>query len=134
MHRNLMFFRHQSSGSRRRPTRFGQGVASLAVALLGLLSWLAADPEAHEFFHPEAAACSTCGHAHESDATSRGGADEHHCVVTAFAAGGTDLALFTDFVLLGLRQIAHLAPGVGVAARSTPRSRHAPSCGPPARA
>jgi len=126
-----MFFRHQSPGSRRRPTRFGQGVAWLAAALLGVLSWLAADPEAHEFFHPEAAACSTCGHAHESDATPRGGADEHRCVVTAFAAGGTDLAIFAVFVLLGLRLIAHLAPVVGAAARSSPRSRHAPSCGPP---
>jgi len=134
MRRNLMFFRHQFPGSRRRPTRFGQGVAWLAVALLGVLSWLAADPEAHEFFHPEAAACSTCGHAHESDASPTGRADEHHCIVTAFAAGGTDLAILAVFVLLGLRLLAHLAPGIDVVTRATPRSRHAPSCGPPARA
>lgn len=127
----VLFLRFQPSGSRRRPTLLGQVAVWLAVALLGFLSWLAVDPEAHEFLHPEAAACSTCGHAHEPAESPAGGADEHHCVVTAFAAGGTDLAILAVFVLLGLRLMAPLAPVVGVAVRSAPCSRHAPSCGPP---
>lgn len=120
MHPNVMFFRFRSSGFGRRPTVLGQVAAWLAVGLLGLLVWLAADPEAHELFHPDAAAEHADG-------------DEHHCVVTDFTVGGTDLAILAVFVLLGLRLIARLAPVVGVAVRSTPRSRHAPSCGPPVR-
>jgi hypothetical protein len=41
----------------------------VGILLVGLLVWLSADPEAHERFHPDA------------------GKEDHHCVVTEFAAG-----------------------------------------------
>jgi hypothetical protein len=50
-------------------SRLGKVVGVAAVLLVGLLGFLAADPEAHEFFHTDAGQC------------------DHECVVTAFAAG-----------------------------------------------
>jgi len=113
----VLFLRFQHSSSPGRLTLLGQVAAWFAVALLGLLMWFAADPEAHEIFHPDAA-----GHS---------GGEAHHCVVTDFTTGCTDLAILAVFVLVGLRLIVRIAPVIDSVARTTPRHKHAPSCGPP---
>jgi hypothetical protein len=48
---------------------FGRTTAVAGLLLVALLAYLSADPEAHERFHHDA------------------GKDDHHCVVTDFAAG-----------------------------------------------
>jgi hypothetical protein len=136
--------RFHRPGATRRPTLLGQVVAWLAVGLVGLLAWLAADPAAHEFFHPDAAAHpasahdhSACAHDHAADAAGSPSADshdEHRCIVTAFAAGATDLVVVALFVFSGLNLAARLVPTVAHLARAAPSFRHAPSCGPPVRA
>lgn len=134
----MPFLRFHRPGATRRPTHLGRAVAWLAVGLIGLLAWLAADPAAHAFFHPEAAVRAACAHdhavcAHDHAADTGGGDshDEHQCIVTAFAAGATDIFVVAIFVLVGLRLSARLAPVVAFVACATPRLRHAPSCGPP---
>ena len=140
----MPFLRFHRPGATRRPTLLRRAVAWLAVGLIGLLAWLAADPAAHEFFHPDAAgqpACdhghTACAHDHAGDAggaTSADSHDEHRCIVTAFAAGATDLVVVALFVFSGLNLAARLAPTVSHLARAAPSFRHAPSCGPPVRA
>ncbi|MSU67520.1 MAG: hypothetical protein EXS40_02945 [Opitutaceae bacterium] len=129
----MTFLRLHRPGPTRRPTLLGRGVACLAVGLLGLLVWLAADPEAHEFFHPPQVACAACGHAHAAPLPEPAPADEgdHHCIVTDFAAGCTDLAVFAVFAFAGLRLAARGVSAVSFVAPRAPRHRHAPSCGPP---
>src|ERR1700704_6489090 len=62
----LFRFQHKKGGL----SLFGKTMSLVAVLLIGLVSYLASSPEAHEFFHPDA------DHA------------DHDCAVTAFAAGG----------------------------------------------
>jgi len=137
----MAFVRFQHPGSAARPTLLGSAVAWLAVALVGLLAWLAADPAAHEFFHPEAAGHAACGRghaacAHDRDAAAGGSGagdapGDHQCVITAFAAGATDLLVVALFVFSGLRRIVRFIPAIMRVAGDTPFLRHAPSCGPP---
>jgi hypothetical protein len=137
----MPFLHFHRPGATRRPTLLGQVVAWLAVGLVGLLAWLAADPAAHEFFHPDAAGQASCAHGHTAcahdhaaDAPSADSHDEHRCIVTAFAAGATDLVVVALFVFSGLNLAACLVPTVAHLARAAPSFRHAPSCGPPVRA
>jgi hypothetical protein len=137
----MTLLRFHRPGATRRPTLLGRAVAWLAVGLVGLLSWLAADAEAHEFFHPDAAGHSTCAHGHAgcthglpADSEKSTAHDEHQCIVTAFAAGATDVALVACFFFAGLRLTSRLAPAADSIARPEPGVRHAPSCGPPGRA
>jgi hypothetical protein len=142
--REMAFLRFHRPGASRRPSLLGQAVAWLAVGLVGLLAWLAADPAAHEFFHPEAAdhhasahGHAACAHDHADDAegpTSADSHDEHRCIVTTFAAGATDLVVFAFFVFSGLSLAARFVPTVAPIVRAAPSFRHAPSCGPPVRA
>jgi hypothetical protein len=141
MTREMAFFRFHRPGASRRPTLLGQAVAWLAVGLIGLLTWLAVDPEAHEFFHPDAAGHTACAHGHAGGAhehatdpagsPSENSHDEHECIVTAFAAGATDLLVFVLLACAGLSLAAHLVPTLALIARASPHFRHAPSCGPP---
>jgi hypothetical protein len=142
MKREMTFLRLHRPGTSRRPTLVGQAVGWLGVGLIGLLTWLAADPKAHEFFHPDSAGHSACAHrghagcAHDSAADPGGSTthDVHQCIVSAFAAGATDLLVVAIFVLVGLQLAGRLAPAPALIARAAPHFRHAPSCGPPARA
>jgi len=96
-------------------TLAGSSVAWLGVALIALLVWLSADPSAHERFHPDAA-----------------GGDEHHCVVTEFAAGE---AYYLSPVIV-VRPAETIAEVIQVRAIEAPRESAdyvlLPSCGPPA--
>ena len=102
------FNRRQGSSS-----PLGKAVAVAAVLLVGLLGYLSADPEAHEYFHP----CS--GHC------------DHECVVTSFAAGE---GLFT-VPLIGVKPIAAIVQRVHLQARESalesPEFLLLPICGPP---
>jgi hypothetical protein len=104
-------FQHKKGGL----TLFGQAVSVAAVLLIGLVSYLTASPQAHEFFHHDA------GH------------EEHQCVVTSFAAGeGLFLAPQIE-----LRPTAVVVEWVHFASTEVLRDKVAnllpPVCGPPAR-
>lgn len=121
----------------------GKLCACVATALIALLVWLSADPEAHELFHPhESAALARVAPSilrvlHQTapnpaaPALPHHGTAEHHCVICDFAAGCTDVMLFALLVFMGGTRL------IGVTFRfnpSVPRmffGRHAPSCGPP---
>lgn len=96
-----------------RSSIFGRTIGTVAISLVMLLAWLAADPEAHEHFHHDAA--------HE----------DHHCAITDFALG-------EGFYLppaIGVRPAVATVEPVAVEAEDTPREpvHYAllPSCGPP---
>jgi hypothetical protein len=96
-------------------SRFGKMVSVAAVLLVCVLSYLTVNPEAHEFFHPDA------DHA------------EHQCAVTAFAAGeGLYLAPHIE-----VRPMPVVAQSVHFEAREARRESLAyllpPVCGPPVR-
>lgn len=96
-------------------TWFGKTVSVLAIFLIGLVSYLTVNPEAHEFFH------------HDSDHA------DHQCVVTAFAAGeGLCSAPPVD-----VQPVAVVVGRSDVVAveilRQALASRLPPVCGPPVR-
>ena len=87
-----------------------------AVLLVGLLVFLAADPEAHEFFHD---------HAKDAD---------HACVVTAFATGES----YYTLPVVSLPPDLTIVRVVHASARESLREpvsyRLLPICGPPSAA
>jgi len=96
-------------------SRFGKLVSVAAALLVAVLSYLTVNPEAHEFFHPDA------DHA------------DHQCAVTAFAAGeGLYLAPQIE-----MRPTAVVVERVHFVAGEVRRDSTAfilpPVCGPPAR-
>jgi hypothetical protein len=78
-----------------------------------LLAWLAADPQAHEYFHHDA------GH------------EDHHCAITDFALGEG----FYLPPVIGVRPVVTVFESVSFDALETLRERVdyalLPSCGPP---
>lgn len=132
----MVFFRAHRSGSGRRPTLLGQAVAWLAIGVVGLLAWLAVDPAAHAWLHAEGAHGASCadGHTgctHQHAPAKDHSADDHHCVVTDFAAGATDILQVALLVVFALRTVAQFLPLDGDTPRAASFLRHAPSCAPP---
>jgi len=130
--------RHRSSGLRRRPSCWQQAVAWLGAGLIGILTWLAADPGAHEYFHFERAPAALEAHDHADRAHNHAAGeghdthDEHQCIVTDFAAGATDVIVVSLLVFASLRLIARIATPSSALVLPAARFRHAPTCGPPA--
>jgi hypothetical protein len=112
-----------------RPTPLHRFTAAVGVALVLLLTWLAADPTAHRALH--AGEHDGCSHAH--DAAEAGGAqtDEHGCVIAKFAHGQVE-ALVPPVVWA-----APLAVEIATSERAdqqvclSPLHRLPPGCGPP---
>ncbi|WP_438481413.1 hypothetical protein [Oleiharenicola lentus] len=115
------------------PTRWLRVVALLGVGLVGVLSWLAANPMAHAAWHAasgETGGCAQHGQAHDESGASQGDNDAG-CVITAFLAGATDLLALLFLVLLfALRVLVRVRPVDFFPVESSGRA-HAPSCGPP---
>jgi len=67
-------------------------LAAAHLVLLGLILWLAADPEAHRKFHElsETGAGHQHTEAHGNDSEGHHDEDESHCVVTLFQQGKLD--------------------------------------------
>jgi hypothetical protein len=92
---------------------FGRTAILAAILLIGLVSYLASNPEAHEYFHPDA------GH------------ENHECVITAFAAGeGFQLQLV---IVVQPRLAEEWARPLDKVQRAPERTDYAllPICGPP---
>ena len=87
----------------------------MAVLLIGVLAYLAADPAAHERLHPDA------GH------------EDHECVVTTFAAGealyvAPQIVVRPMPVVVGRVEVA-----VQTVVLETTHDLLPPACGPPVR-
>lgn len=139
----MIRFRFQRPGFRR-PTLLGRATAWLAAVSVIVLTWLAADPAAHDCFHPRESAALTCVHpailaalhlAHENASLPRGMASaahvHHRCVICDFAAGCTDVTVIAFFIFAGFRIILQLRVVSDAVRSARSRDKHAPSCGPP---
>ena len=91
----------------------GRTVSVLAILLVGLVSYLAVNPTAHEFFHPDA------------------GDTDHECVVTAFAAS-EGLFVPPQLDLRPASEVVRQIHLIAVEVQHDPLSRLLPPvCGPP---
>jgi hypothetical protein len=91
-----------------------------SVALVLLLTVLAASPAAHEWIH---------GHAEGAAQTA--GADEDGCVVTLFAHGAFSAVVFAALLIVCFFPIAVVPGSRETPGRSVPRYWLPPLCGPP---
>ena len=93
----------------------GQAAGLAAALLVGLLAYLVASPEAHEYFHPDA------------------GTTHHQCVVTEFASGeGYTLAAI--IVVQPAVVTAEVVVVTAVRPATAARFLLRPICGPPSAA
>jgi hypothetical protein len=116
---------------RRTPSRLTRFTAGAGVALILLLSVLAACPEAHEWIHGHGEhaahdANATGSHHHDADQP-----DEDGCVVTLFAHGVITATIFAALIVALFRLIAVAARPGEALCLSAPHYLLPPLCGPP---
>jgi hypothetical protein len=116
---------------RRTPLPFTRLIAGAGVALVLLLSVLAACPEAHEWIHGHEEhtahdASTTGAHHHDAD-----NPDDDGCVVTLFAHGVITATVFAALIVALFRLVAVATPPGEALCLPAPHYLLPPLCGPP---